>query len=328
MADKKTLILQNLKILRQQEYDAKQTFKANAYNKIIKQIQDHEGPIYTIDDIPEVKAGRIKEKIADIIEDGFIERTKAAMTTDLGKTNAIEAFKAVMSIGNETAKKLVEKGIYTIDDLKAKVKEDPTLLNDKQKLGLCYHDDFVKRIPRVEMEKHDALITEAIHAVNLEVVVKIAGSYRRGAVSSGDIDVLISHPRDDLSVYPAIIDALKQSGYLVDDFAYGKEKYMGIAKLPRYKTYRRIDILYIPYSQYAFALLYFTGSQDFNIEMRNVALEKGLSLSEHGFKYSSGTEKDKPYKGRVFETEVAIFDFLGIEYVEPTERAKGAIVRK
>ena len=74
------------------------------------------------------------------------------------------------------------------------------------------------------------------------------------------------------------------SGYIKETLANGKNKFMGICKLNDKLPARRIDILVSNEDNYYFALLYFTGSYKFNIYMRNISLEKGLSLSEYGFK--------------------------------------------
>lgn len=44
---------------------------------------------------------------------------------------------------------------------------------------------------------------------------------------------------------------------------------------------RRMDILWVPFNQYPFGVLYFTGSGFFNIQMRRIALEKGFTLNEY-----------------------------------------------
>lgn len=46
-------------------------------------------------------------------------------------------------------------------------------------------------------------------------------------------------------------------------------------------THRRIDIRLIPFDQYYFGILYFTGSDQFNRQMRSHALEKGFTLNEY-----------------------------------------------
>lgn len=324
--DRKSAVLDNLKILRAQEIANKQPFKAKAYSTVIKNIEAHEGAIRTIEDLAEIKGvgESIKEKLKEILETGFIERTKDAIKS-VGKSKAIEQLMEVHGIGNVKANKLVEDGVLSIEQLKERVKLDPKLLNDKQKLGLCYHDDFIKRIPQSEMDKHNEFIGNIVKKIDPKIVYVIVGSYRRKAATSGDIDVLLTHPLStaDKSWFKQIVDTMRDS-YLVDDLAYGSEKYLGICKLPKHKTYRRVDLLYIPPVQFPFALLYFTGSQDFNIEMRHVALKKGYSMSEHGFKYTSGPQKGE-FLDEIFVSEEEIFEFLDIEYVKPEDRAKGAI---
>jgi DNA polymerase beta len=51
---------------------------------------------------------------------------------------------------------------------------------------------------------------------------------------------------------------------------------MGFCQLDNNPLARRIDIRYVPYKSYYTALLYYTGSKNFNIEMRSIALKWGL----------------------------------------------------
>ena len=86
---------------------------------------------------------------------------------------------------------------------------------------------------------------------------------------------------------------------------------MGICKLQNNELFR-IDIRFIPYSSFYSAILYFTGSKDFNKKMRQVAINLGYTLNEYGLfnkkkQFSVNSEKD-------------IFDYLGLEYIKPSER--------
>ena len=125
----------------------------------------------------------------------------------------------------------------------------------------------------------------------------------------GDIDVLImDNPKFNFKEY---ISKLIDSNYIIEVLAFGKTKFMGIVKLPN-ETVRRLDILIAPINEYYYSLLYFTGSNIFNIGFRHyVKINFDLSLSEHGFgkniNYSIKSEED-------------IFKFLKLNYVKPKKR--------
>lgn len=318
MTDYKEVILDNLRAMRKLSSDQKERFKVGAYSKVIKEIEKLTliSTIDDLDNVPGIGKG-IKKKLEEILETGKLQNA-APVIESIKDEKQIEELTSVMNIGPVKAKELFEKhNIRSVDELK----ERPDLLNDKQKLGLKYVEDFKKRIPRKEMEKHDVLISGVIDELNASRVDKItyvlAGSYRRGLKDSGDIDVLVSCKSKDFM--ETIVDKLQQSKYISDTFAKGPGKYMGACRLPRHHTTRRLDIVYIDPKQYAFALLYFTGSQAFNINMRKVALEKGYSLSEHGLKYSKGEKKNEIVL-EVFEKEEDVFKFLDLPYVLPQKR--------
>jgi DNA polymerase/3'-5' exonuclease PolX len=110
-------------------------------------------------------------------------------------------------------------------------------------------------------------------------------------------------------------------GYLVETLAFGEKKFMGICKAGKGRRARRLDILLTPPTEFPFALLYFTGSDQFNIAMRRHALTLGYSLNEHGI---TGTDGKADPMGP-FPSEASIFMFLGLEWKTPAERAAGAV---
>lgn len=74
------------------------------------------------------------------------------------------------------------------------------------------------------------------------VYMQICGSYRRGRTHCGDIDILFSHPNDELrkSFLKAVLDKLKEDGIITDDLicvqSEEQRKYMGVCKLPGENT--------------------------------------------------------------------------------------------
>ena len=104
----------------------------------------------------------------------------------------------------------------------------------------------------------------------------VCGSYRRVS-DSGDMDVLVYHPKsDDITdsdYFEMYIERLEEGGFLVDSLTpnVNRTKYMGMCQLSKRHPVRRIDIRFIPYSSLASAMLYFTGSGEFNKNMRTFA---------------------------------------------------------
>jgi len=206
--------------------------------------------------------------------------------------------------------------------LRAAVLTDPKFLNDKQRIGLKYFEDIQKRIPRGEVIIHDKLIEKSFKETYSEFITTVVGSYRRGAETSGDIDVLVTVPqhindeKEVLKYFQTAINKMVADKYITDILALGPKKCMAFVKLDAATPARRLDILYTVPEEYPYALLYFTGSDKFNIKFRRKTLEQGYSLSEHGVKKTRTDAKELT----PITTEKDIFNFFGVTYVTPENR--------
>lgn len=320
MIDRKQDLVHALEVMQKKEHAAKNPFKARAYAKVVKQIKALNSPVYSMDDLKDIEGigASIKDKIREILDTGKLHQAEEYMNKPEQKL--VEQLLSIHSIGPAKAKELVEKhGIKTIEELKEK---QDTLLNDKQKMGLKYFGEFDLRIPRAEMDKHNVYIKEVFASIDKKYVVELAGSYRREEKDSGDIDVLITHPDDDVDHegnLTKIIDRFVKDKYITDIFAKGPKKCLAVCKAKRYKHFRRIDFMMTAKHEFPFALLYFTGSGPFNVEMRNYALEKGYSLSEYGLKCMRG-DRQGDFVSVNFTKEEEVFAFLGLKYVLPRDR--------
>lgn len=295
-------------------------FRARAYQKAQETIM-----VYP-DDIVEPKqlvglpgiGSTIMEKLNEYVETGTLR------ILEREKTNPINILADVYGIGPKKANDLVKANIVTIDELRSKQNE---VLNEVQKTGLKYYEQLQERIPRSEIQEYETIFEDVFsriasndHSAKMEIV----GSYRRGAQTSGDIDVIITG--DTRTVYTNFVDELLKTGIILEILSRGQSKTLVIAKLPNKQIARRVDFLYAPPNEFPFAILYFTGSKIFNTVMRQYALNKGYTFNEHGIYSLENKKKGAPIV-HDFRTEKDIFDFLGLEYKAPVDRKDGRAVR-
>ena len=314
--DFKPIIISQLTILLEDEIAQGNYFKARAYEKVIKGLQLIDYPVLAWKDISHVQGigGKIEAKIKEILKEGQLFRAQEIQSNP--RTASLLELMQVHGIGDAKARQLYKQGIYSIQALRVAVKETPGILNDVQKIGLKYVEDFQERIPREEMDLHYALLHEVMSKFGLRF--EIVGSYRRGSDSSGDIYVLVYSNKADkgsVLVFYQLIDILQHIGYLTDTLAEGSKKYMGVAKLPDHRGHRRIDLNLTSKEHYPFALVHTTGSDHFNIMLRTVAEEKGYRLNEYGLQpLKRGLEVPE------IRSERELLHFLIGRYVKPEDR--------
>jgi DNA polymerase beta len=159
----------------------------------------------------------------------------------------------------------------------------------------------------------------------LKIKFDICGSYRRGALESGDVDILISQNDGDLK---KIVKKLQKNNIIIDSLTTeGSTKFMGIYRIndmsalalalapapaPVPAPARRIDIRLVSPDSYYAALLYFTGNKNFNIYLRQKAIDNGYTLNEYGLKFNDEL--------RVLKSENEIFEILNISVIDPEKR--------
>jgi DNA polymerase beta len=258
---------------------------------------------------------KIKTKLEEIFATGTFSEYSESAKTDL--TVSYKELLQIYGIGPKKAKELVNSGIYSIAQLREKFMENPSLLNEAQILGLQFYEDSIERIPRSEMVLHNNYLK--LWGKKFDLSICITGSYRRGMPSSGDIDCLVHYendiftPRQAVDTFNTYIDTLIENGYIIAILSRGDKKCLCFAKIK--DKVRRMDLLLTTPSEYPYALLYFTGSKQFNISMRKHALEMGYSLSEQSL---TNIVTKRKVSGLTSEKEV--FEFLDYKYVAPEKR--------
>ncbi|XP_016051093.1 PREDICTED: DNA polymerase beta isoform X2 [Miniopterus natalensis] len=131
---------------------------------------------------------KIAEKIDEFLATGKLRKLEKIRQDDT--SSSINFLTRVTGIGPSAARKFVDEGIKTLEDLRKH--EDK--LNHHQRIGLKYFEDFEKRIPREEMLQMQDIVLNEVKKVDSEYIATVCGSFRRGAESSGDMDVLLTHP--------------------------------------------------------------------------------------------------------------------------------------
>ena len=290
-------------------------FRARAYQKAKESIILYNKPITSVSEIASLRniGKTIIAKFEYYLEHGTLQIFEKA------KNDPVYMFANIYGIGGKKAKSLVnEHGITTIEQLR----ENQQLLNNVQKIGLKYYEQLLERIPRAEIVAHEEILKTVFDSIdNNTSTFEIVGSYRRGKQTSGDIDVIICDSNNSNEVFNEFINSLIEINYVIEILSKGKVKSLAISQLKGYPA-RRIDFMFTPKEEFPFAILYFTGSKEFNTVMRQQALNMGYSMNEHGFT-DLKTKKKLNFN---LSTEKDVFKFLNIEYKHPTERIDGTSV--
>lgn len=134
-------------------------------------------------------------------------------------------------------------------------------------------------------------------------VAETAGSLRRMKATIGDLDFLVgaSHPEPIMAAFvahPRVARVLGQG-----PTKSSVELTNGL----------QADLRILPAERFGTLLQYFTGSKEHNVKLRELALAKGLSLSEHAFTRKNGQEI-------LCATEAEVYKMVGLPYIPPELR--------
>ncbi|XP_053306269.1 DNA polymerase lambda [Spea bombifrons] len=297
-------------------------WRALGYSKAINALKSYHKPVTSMEEASSIPGigKKMAAKIEEILDSGHLRKLDHISDS----VAILELFSNIWGAGAKTAQSWYQQGFRTLDDVRTKAH-----LTSQQSIGLKHYEDFLDRMPREEAGQIEETVRKVAQNINHGLMAMACGSYRRGKESCGDVDVLITHPdgKSHKGIFSKLIDGLKSQGFLTDDLVSQEEngnqkKYMGVCRLPG-QRHRRLDIIVVPYGEFACALMYFTGSAHFNRSMRALAKTKGMSLSEHSLnkdvvrsgnlKVSTGCPLPTP-------TEREIFEHLGLPFREPCER--------
>jgi len=288
-------------------------FRIRAYDRAAQNI---EGLTEDVEDF--VKSDRLTE-IPGIGKD-IASKIKEYILT--GKIKAYEHLRKTIpkglldllnipSVGPKTAKILYAKlKIKGISDLEKAIKKNKLQgifgIKEKTIENISKGIELLKRgRERMTLAQAMQVADEFIKGlVSLPEVKKIscAGSLRRQKETVRDIDILVisNKPRKIMDVFTR----LPSVGLVL---AKGETK-----SSVRTKDDVQVDCRVEEEKSFGAALLYFTGSKNFNIKLRQLAIKRGLKINEYGV-----FRKSRFACGR---TEEEIFKILGMSYIDPELR--------
>jgi len=147
-------------------------------------------------------------------------------------------------------------------------------------------------------------IISTLKRVDGVVAAESAGSLRRMRSTVGDLDILVASKNS-----PAVMDAFVNLPGVSRVLGKGETK----ASI-EFADGVRAQVWVHPPEKFGTALQYATGSKDHNVQLRQIALAKGLSLSEHALTKTTG-------KGEILcATEAEVYETLGLPWIPPELR--------
>lgn len=298
-------------------------FKIRAYHNAARAIENTEEDLETL-----IKENRLQElpgigthmleKVTTLVKTGklpYYEKLKRSMPKGL-----LDLLK-VPGLGGKRIKILYEQlKITTLKELSAACKtgriaelpgfgpkSQEKILNSLTKI-----QTYSSRLLWIEaMELAQPIVREMSQLKEIKRV-EIAGSLRRMLETVGDLDFLVatSHPS-------AVLNWFVKQPWIQSVISKGPSKVS-----VRIQQNFQADLRIIPETQFASALIYFTGSKEHNVQLRKLALKMGLSLSEYGLIPYVGTRKKAAPKlsKQHLTTEEGIYQVLGLAYIPPELR--------
>ena len=300
-------------------------YRWDAVEKVISIIKKLPYEIKTVKQVEGIKGigKRSLDRIDEILKTGKLSEIKSF---PLEYQKYVDELQMIHGIGRRRAFELVTKyAVKSIEDLKALYVSGEIDLPESVIKSIKFLEMSEGCVSRSEIEKIEAYLCDVLLSMDPELLGRVCGSYRREKPYSNDIDFLVIHPNYKnlrqlkmgvlkKNYLEILVDILIEERFIVYSLTdvSADTLYMGFCKYDD-NPVRRIDIRFIPYDSYYTALLYFTGSREFNIQMRRIAKKLGYHLSEYELTDDKGNIVP-------INSEKQVFDILGMEYVPPNLR--------
>jgi DNA polymerase (family X) len=255
------------------------------------------------------------QKVETLIETGSIpsaDKLKAKFPASLVQVTRVPG------LGAKTARLLYDKlGVKDLDDLREAAQQER--IRDVKGLGAKLEENVLAALEDLPDagDDSDRRILSKVLPVAEEIAeelrshpaagqVMIAGSARRWAETCKDID-LVATSDDPV----ALGRALGESELIAQTGSAGTA---GTSALSHAGF--KVDLRITPEETFGNLLQHFTGSAEHNVQLRERALARGYSVSEHGVTETK-TKRKRVHK---FAEESGVYELLGLPYIEPELR--------
>ncbi|RXN02050.1 DNA nucleotidylexotransferase [Acipenser ruthenus] len=271
-----------------------------------------------------------KAVIEDILECGHSSKVQHVLSDDRYK--AFKLFTSVFGVGLKTAEKWYRRGFRSLEEVKA---DSSIHFTKMQKAGFLYYDDISRAVSRDEASAIGQIVEDTVHLLVPDALVVVTGGFRRGKEFGHDVDFLITTPETEKGegILHNVINELKHQGILlyydIVDATFDKtklpskrfeamdhfEKCFAIIKLNKKlvkcdgqeefaggKDWKaiRVDLVVPPVDNFAFALLGWSGSRQFERDLRRYAhYEKKMILDNHGLYDKTKVVETKSFQGKI-----------------------------
>ncbi len=297
------------------ELHAENRFKIIAFSKAARAIESLQEDINKVcrekrlQSIPGVGKA-IAQKVEEYLKTGQIEAHQELLAkTPPGLVKLLQ----ISGLGPKTVFLLHEKlNITNLEELETAAKEHR--IRRLPRMGPTREANILKSIERYKKRSTRILFSTVEPIVNDILVylrgmeglenITAAGSFRRAKETVGDIDILATAARPE-----EIVTAFVRMPLVDEVLAKGPTKASVIVK-----DTIQVDLRIVEHHSFGTVLQYFTGSKEHNVRLRQLALNRGYSLSEYSLtRLSDGRDL-------FFDREEEVYSALGLPYIPPEMR--------
>lgn len=296
------------------EIDGANSFRVRAYREGARVAENHTESLAALAGTPGAleQIPGIGKSIAGHIRDLVATGHTPLMDEMLAKyPGDVVGFTELQGLGPKRVKTLFEVlGIRSREELAAAAQAGK--LRDLPGFGEKVEQNVVKalanaaqwsgRMLLAQAWPHAQALAERIGQVRGVTRVELAGSFRRRRETIGDLDLLVCG--GDAT---EVMDAFTKHATVGEVLGYGDTK-----SSVRIAAGLQVDLRLVPEASFGAAMLYFTGSKQHNIELRKIAIERGMSLNEYGLTRGETTVASR--------TEEEVYRALGLAWVPPELR--------